>query len=509
MPSDSGATTSFWMEIAQLEYPPLTEDITVDACVIGAGIAGLSTAYHLARAGQKVLVVDDGAIGGGETGRTTAHLTNAFDDRYAVVESRHGESISKIVAESHTAAIDRIEAIARDENIECHFRRVDGYLFASSDSNLDDLSKELEALHRAGLTDVHRVDAPPGTKQPLGPALLFPRQGQIHPLLYLKGLADAIIRLGGRIHCGSHVIDVEDGVPTRVKTEGGHIVSAKATVVATNTPINNRFFIHTKQAAYRTFVVGLRVAKGSVPWNQWWDMLDPYHYVRVAGPFDAGHDLLIVGGEDHKTGQADDADVRFDRLTTWAAERFPVIGAPVYKWSGQCMQPVDGLAFIGRNPGDNHVFIATGDSGNGMTHGTIAGMLLSDLILGHENPWAEAYHPSRKSLSAIGEFLKENANVVAQFADWVTPGEVTTVSEIKPDEGAIVRHGFQKIAVYRNQDGATCAFDATCPHLGCIVEWNNTEKTWDCPCHGSRFDLRGKVVNGPAISDLTAAEVPN
>lgn len=508
MPSDSGATTSFWMEIDPVEYPPLIEDVTVDVCVIGAGIAGLSTAYHLTCAGQKVLVVDDGAIGGGETGRTTAHLTNAFDDRYAVVESRHGESISKIVAESHTAAIDRIEAIVRDENIECEFRRVDGYLFASTDSDIDELSQELEAAHRAGLTDVRRVDAPPGTKAPLGPALHYPRQGQMHPLLYLKGLADAIISLGGRIHCGTHVVDVEDGVPTRVKTEGGHTVSATATVVATNTPINNRFFIHTKQAAYRTFVVGLRVAKGSVPFNQWWDMLDPYHYVRVAGALDDSHDLLIVGGEDHKTGQADDADVRFHRLAMWAAERFPVLGDPVYQWSGQCMQPVDGLAFIGRNPGDNHVFIVTGDSGNGMTHGTIAGMLLSDLILGRENSWAEAYHPSRKSLHAIGEFLKENANVVAQFVDWVTPGEATTVSEIRPDEGAIVRNGFHKIAVYRDRDGATCAFDATCPHLGCIVEWNNTEKTWDCPCHGSRFDSQGKVVNGPAISDLTAAEVP-
>lgn len=508
MPSDSGATTSFWMEIDAPNYPPLIEDITVDVCVIGAGIAGLSTAYHLARAGQKVLVVDDGAIGGGETGRTTAHLTNAFDDRYAVVETRHGESVSKIVAESHTAAIDRIEAIVRDENIECDFRRVDGYLFASSDNNLDELSEELEAVHRAGLTDVRRVDAPPGTKEPLGPALLYPRQGQIHPLLYLTGLANAIVRLGGRIHCGTHVIDVEDGTPTLVKTESGHTVSATATVVATNTPINNRFFIHTKQAAYRTFVIGLRVSKGSVPFNQWWDMLDPYHYVRVASGVDDNHDLLIVGGEDHKTGQADDADVRFHRLAVWATERFPVVGAPVYRWSGQCMQPVDGLAFIGRNPGDNHVFIVTGDSGNGMTHGTIAGMLLSDLILGRENPWAEAYHPSRKSLHAIGDFLKENANVVAQYADWVTPGEATSVSEIKRDEGAIVRHGFHKLAVYRDRDGATCAFDATCPHLGCIVEWNNTEKTWDCPCHGSRFDLQGKVVNGPAISDLAAAEVP-
>ena len=217
--------------------------------------------------------------------------------------------------------------------------------------------------------------------------------------------------------------------------------------------------------------------------------------------------LLIVGGEDHKTGQADDADTRFASLVAWAEDRFPVLGAPVYRWSGQCMQPVDGLAFIGRNPGDNHVFIVTGDSGNGMTHGTIAGMLLCDLVLGLENAWAEAYHPSRKSLHALGEFAKENVNAIAQYADWVTPGKATRVSEIEPDEGAVVRHGFHKLAVYRDRDGATCAFDATCPHLGCIVEWNSTEKTWDCPCHGSRFNAQGKVVNGPAINGLTSAQV--
>jgi glycine/D-amino acid oxidase-like deaminating enzyme/nitrite reductase/ring-hydroxylating ferredoxin subunit len=508
MPSDSGASTSYWMEVPMPAFAPLAADARADVCVVGAGIAGLSAAYELAREGRSVVVVDDGSIGSGETGRTTSHLSNAFDDRYHHVERQHGGEVSGLVAQSHTAAIDRIESIVREEHIECEFRRVDGYLFAPDDAPQDELVKELDAAHRAGLADVHRVDAPPGTTIPLGPALLFPRQGQIHPLAYLKGLANAVVARGGRIHGGTRVVDIDDGHPTRVKTAGGCTISAGSTVVATNTPINNRFVIHTKQAPYRTFVVGLRVAKGSVPWVQYWDTLDPYHYVRVAGQLDAQHDLLIVGGEDHKTGQHDDADKRFERLVAWAARRFPVLGEAVYRWSGQVMEPIDSLAFIGRNPGDNHVYIVSGDSGNGMTHGTIAGMLLTDLILGRDNPWRMAYDPSRKSVSAAGEFAKENANVAVQYADWLKPGDGRKVDEIAPGEGAVIRHHFKKIAVYRDPQGKVSAFDATCPHLGCVVDWNSTEKTWDCPCHGSRFDRSGQVVNGPARSGLTAAEPP-
>jgi glycine/D-amino acid oxidase-like deaminating enzyme/nitrite reductase/ring-hydroxylating ferredoxin subunit len=509
MASDSGATSSFWMEVSVPEYAALAENCSADVCIVGAGIAGLSSAYHLLQEGRQVVVLDDGPVGSGETGRTTAHLSNAFDDRYHHVESQHGEEISRLVAQSHTAAIDRIEAIVRHEGIDCDFRRVHGYLFAPPDASQDELEKELHAAHRAGLTDVTRVDAPPGPAQPLGPALLFPRQGQIHPLAYLRGLAQRIVSLGGRIHCGTHVVEVEDGQPTHVKTQDGYVVSAAATVVATNTPINNRFIIHTKQAAYRTFVVGLRVAKDSMPWAQWWDTLDPYHYVRIAGHLDDAHDLLIVGGEDHKTGQKDDAEVRFERLAAWARARFPVIDRPLYRWSGQVMEPVDGLAFIGRNPGDHHVFIVTGDSGNGMTHGTIAGMLLSDLMVGRENPWARAYDPSRKSLKAVGEFAKENVNVALQYKDWFTSGSAGKVGAIAPGEGAVVRHHLHKVAVYRDTQGAVRAFDATCPHLGCIVDWNSTEKSWDCPCHGSRFDTQGRVINGPATAGLSATELPS
>jgi Rieske Fe-S protein len=265
--------------------------------------------------------------------------------------------------------------------------------------------------------------------------------------------------------------------------------------------------IHTKQAAYRTFVIGATVPAGSVSKGLYWDTPNPYHYVRLSRSASVTSDVLIVGGEDHKTGQADDAEARYLKLEKWARARFPMMTDVVYRWSGQVMQPVDGLAFIGRNPMDKaNVYIATGDSGNGMTHGTIAGILLTDLIQGRENAWSTLYEPSRKTLGALNTFAKETLNMAAQYADWVTSGDVKEDRLVPPGSGAIVRRGLQKIAVYCDEAGKLHERSGVCPHLGGIVAWNHSEKTWDCPCHGSRFDKSGKVVNGPAIANLSPAE---
>jgi Rieske Fe-S protein len=235
--------------------------------------------------------------------------------------------------------------------------------------------------------------------------------------------------------------------------------------------------------------------------------MDPYHYVRVQEiDGDAANAILIAGGEDHKTGQANDPAQRYAAVERWTRERFPAAREVAFHWSGQTMEPVDCLAYIGRNPKDApNVFIATGDSGMGLTHGTIAGMLLTDLIAGRSNPWEKLYDPARITLKATPTYLKENLNVAKKYSDWLTPGEVKEVSEIAPDTGALMRRGATKLAVYRDREGELHACSAVCPHLGCIVTWNGTERTWDCPCHGSRFTPRGQVVNGPANTDLPAA----
>jgi glycine/D-amino acid oxidase-like deaminating enzyme/nitrite reductase/ring-hydroxylating ferredoxin subunit len=497
-------TRTPWMDVTAPSYASLGGSTAADVCVIGAGIAGMTTAYSLVREGKSVVVLDDGPVGGGMTQRTTAHLANAIDDRYVRIERLHGRDGARLAADSHTAAIDRIESIVSEERIACDFERLDGYLVAARGTPADFLDRELAAAHRAGLGDVAAAARAPVGAFETGRCLRFPRQGQLHPGKYLAGLARALERHGGRIFCGTHAESV-DGAAARVTTTAGHTVTAGAIVVATNTPVNDIVTIHTKQAPYSTYVIAARVPRGSVAKALYWDTADPYHYVRLHD--DGGDELLIVGGEDHKSGQANDGRERFARLEQWMRERFPMAGTVELRWSGQVMEPIDGVAFIGRNPGDaNNVYVATGDSGMGMTHGTIAGMLLADLIVGRTSPWAQLYDPARKMVRAPIEYAKENLNVAAQyFEDYLGGGDVDSVDELAPGEGAVLRRGLAKIAAYRDYDGLLHERSAACPHLGCIVTFDSVEKTWDCPCHGSRFDPYGRVIVGPANRNLASA----
>ena len=505
MDRGSGKSQSVWMTGVELPgFEPLGRELDVDVCVIGAGIAGLSVAYGLAKEGRSVVVLEDGAsIGSGETARTTAHLSNAFDDRYFRVARLHGDEGARLAAQSHSAAIDGIERIARAEDIACEFERLDGYLFQPPDESSDLLEHEIKACHEAGLTEVSWVERAPIMDFDTGRCLRFPGQAQFHPMRYLSGLAQAIVRHGGQVFTGTHATTIEGGrkgASGRVETKNGHVVTARDLVVATNTPVQDWITMHTKQYPYRTYVIAAPVPRGTVKRALFWDTADPYHYVRLESVGD--EDFLIVGGEDHKTGQEHEAVDRHDKLEAWARARFPMLGAVRFAWSGQVMEPMDGLAYIGRNPGDESVWIVTGDSGNGMTHGAIAGILLPDLILGRENPWTRLYDPSRISLRASLEFGRENLNMAAQYASWLTGGDVSDEAAIAPGSGAVMRDGLKKVAVHRDAQGRVHRLTAVCPHLGAIVTWNAEEATWDCPAHGSRFDARGKVVNGPANSDL-------
>lgn len=509
MENKGGHTTSLWMATADVpEEPAFTASVEADVCIIGAGIAGLSTAYCLSREGKTVIVLDDGCIGSGMTQRTTAHLSNAIEDGYAEIERLHGEQGARLAADSHTAAIDRIEKIVEEEHIDCDFERLDGYLFSAPGQD-EGLDGELQATLRAGLKGVEKLRHPPASRLASGACLRFPRQAQFHPLRYLMGLTRAIKRRSGRLFTGTHVSNVEEGNRVRVETDQGAVITAGAVVVATNSPVVDRVTIHTKQAPYTTYVIGATVPSAAVKKALYWDMEDPYHYVRLqAVAFPGGaQEILVVGGEDHKTGQAADGEARYARLEQWARERFPMMQRIEYRWSGQVMEPVDGLAFIGRDPGSAaNVYIATGDSGMGMTHGTIAGILLTDLIMERKSPWAALYDPARKSLSGADTYAQENLNVAAQYTDWVTGGDVGSTEQIAKSSGAVVRRGLKKVAVYRDMDGLLHERSAVCTHLGCIVAWNPTEHTWDCPCHGSRFDKLGQVINGPANRDLPRVE---
>ena len=410
----SGFTDSSWFSALEgpLRFNKLTENLSTDVVVVGGGIAGMTTAYLLSQAGKRVALLDDGYIASGETGRTTAHITHALDDRYYNLEKRHGREGTRLAAESHTAAINLIETVVNTEGINCDFERLDGYLFLDPTDDRESLDKELVAIHNAGIHDAKLMEQMTVLHRDIGPCICFPNQAQFQPLLYLAGLARVITsKYKVNIFTETHAEEIksEEGKGV-VKTSDGFKITASYIVLATNAPIVDKTSkIYDKQQPYRTYAIAVNIPRNSIPKGLYWDTgnqkskesVKPYHYVRTQKcQDDDNYDLLIVGGEDHKTGSIKDEkrfEKRFERLDNWARNRFPVKGPLVYSWSGQVMEPVDGLAFIGINPGhDKNVFIATGDSGNGITHGTIAGMILSDQILGKKNPWTGLYEPSRK-----------------------------------------------------------------------------------------------------------------
>jgi Rieske Fe-S protein len=297
-------------------------------------------------------------------------------------------------------------------------------------------------------------------------------------------------------------MDVEErDTDVRVKLEGGISVTASHAVFATNSPINDRVAIHSKMAPYRTYAIAFTIPRGTLPDALYWDMADPYHYIRLQ-PGPGTVDYLIVGGQDHKSGEADDGAIRFEALIAWISELVPKIGREVARWSGQVMDTIDYCGFIGRNPGNKRIFIATGDSGQGMTHGALAGILVTDLILDGASEWTEVYEPSRMPLSGTSNFIKENVTAIKNFAEYLMPGELASADELQPGEGGIIRSGMKKIAVSRDMNGELTACSAVCTHLGCHVHWNSTEQCWDCPCHGSQFAPGGDVLAGPAIGPL-------
>ncbi len=508
----SGSNHSFWTDSSEpIKFNQLHQNLNCDVIVVGGGIAGLTIGYELLENNYSVIVIEDGYIGSGESGRTTAHLTYVLDERYFSLIESYGIEKVKLIAESHIDAIAKIESIVKKENINCDFLRLNGYLFLHPSDTSDSLNKEFKAAVELGLP-VSIENNTPGLKDKSKQCLNFRNQAQFHPLKYLNGLSEAIIRKGGQIFTGTHAKEITSKV---IITDNGRTVTGNNIVIATNSPVNNKLVMHLKQYAYRSYVISVLVPKDSILMSIWWDTGDnekrgyrpPYHFARLQS-YSETHDVLICGGEDHSTGQASAEGIpeedRYSYLEKWCKEHFETSDV-INRWSGQILYSMDGLAYIGRNPNDaDNIFITTGDSGNGMTYANIASELIADLINGKENKYETIYSPKRFDILKSGTvFFKE---VIGGFFSYLQNKDISDnigeTLELKQTEGRVFKYEGSKFAVYKDENNKLHILNPKCSHLGCIINWNNDEKSWDCPCHGSRFNVFGEVINGPANEPL-------
>lgn len=497
---------SVWMDVEVApDAKPLAADAKAEVAVVGSGIAGLSIAYELAQRGLSVIVLDRGRIAGGMTSRTTAHLAPICDDSLASLLSMRELDEARGFQASQSAAVDRIAQIVDRHGIECEFRRLDGILFLDPGSEKSVLDDEVAAAGKLGVEVTRRTGLPLQTLE-AALHLRYPGQATFHPLKYLQGLCEAIAEQGAALHPHSPVEDItEDDDGVRLTIAGGHTVLANHVVVATNSPVHARFAYHTKQAPYRTYAMAFQIERGQLADALYWDTADPYHYVRLTAGAD-DKDLLIVGGEDHKTGEADDAPKRFGALEAWIRTLLPELGLETHRWSGQVMDTLDYAAYIGLDPDSKRTYVATGDSGQGITHGVVASLVIPAMIAGEGSDYAAVYRPGRTPARAASTFLSENATAVTNMAEYAMPGDIASVDELGPGEGGILRDGLNKIAAYRDENGMVQLRSAACTHLGCHLKWNSFERCWDCPCHGSQFAPDGSVLNGPAISALSPVD---
>lgn len=483
-----------WHKLRLPPFPALKQNRYCDVCVIGAGITGLSVAYELLKNGKKVIVLDKGSRISGESALSTGHVTYAIDDGLSHLENLIGIDKTRDAVDSHRFALTHIEDIIKSEHINCEFKKVPGFLMESKQGK-EYLDKELRTIRKLDIPAkmdfiYDRI------------AIKFNSQAEINPLKYVVGLQKKILEMGGAIYGDALVIETEklENDEINVITEKEWVVNCKDVVFATNSPTHHTVVVHTKEAAYRSYVIGIKIKKNSFKPMLLWDTENPYHYVRSHPQDD--HDVLIVGGEDHRVGQDPNDHDHYEALEAWAKKTLDIEGEVIYKWSGQIIETVDGLAYIGKTPNENHIYEASGDSGHGLTHGAIAGVLISDLILGRDNPWKEIYDPGRVSIKGVGTYIKENIQGAIQNIDWIKPPDLRSPEDLKKDEGAVIQEGLEKVACYKDKEGKVHKCSAVCPHLGALVGWNNTEKTWDCPFHGSRFTPEGEVINGPAHTSL-------
>jgi glycine/D-amino acid oxidase-like deaminating enzyme/nitrite reductase/ring-hydroxylating ferredoxin subunit len=496
-----GATTSLWQHNIQ-PYVSKTLHLpnqAFDVIIAGGGVTGITTGLQLQKAGKKCLIAEAQSLCFGTTGGTTAHLNTFFDTYYDRIKKDFGEDAIQLVASATGKALDLYKSNIEEYAIDCGYQQKDGYLYSQNEKQTEQLDKIFEASKLAGV-DVSYTDRIPVPVE-FEKAIVYHEQAQIHPARYVYALAKAFEEAGGVIlqNCSIENVVETEGMVTVQTNLGG--AQASYLIYATHIPPGVNL-LHFRCAPYRSYAMAVKLKSENYPDGLAYDMYDPYHYYRTQ-EID-GEKYFIVGGEDHKTGHEENTEACFNKLEAHVSKYFEA-DKIAFKWSSQYFEPSDGLAYIGLLPGSSgNILVATGYGGNGMTYSHIAAPLLTDLITKKENAYAALFNPNRvKPVAGFSNFVKENADVVALFIEKrISTEKLKELAGMAPGEGRIVKYEGEKLAIYKDEAGQLHAVNPVCTHVKCIVQWNGAEKSWDCPCHGARYSVDGKVMTGPAQKDL-------
>jgi glycine/D-amino acid oxidase-like deaminating enzyme/nitrite reductase/ring-hydroxylating ferredoxin subunit len=501
-----GANKSLWQDKLP-DYKPgnfEVKDIIYDVVIVGGGVTGITTAYELQKRGLQCLIAEAHSLCFGTSGGTTAHLNTFFDKTYAEVVSDFGKKESELLA---TAARDAIELYKNNIGylmIDCEFSEHDGFVFAQNEKQQDELEKMYSSSLEAGVEVKFAGKIP--VNIPFVKALSFPGQAQIHPVKYVYGLASAFEEKGGRILENCFITAVDQGEINTLHYNG-RALQAKHVVYATHTPPGVNL-LHMRCAPYRSYVMAIELEDGNYPDGPAYDMEDPYHYYRTQET--NGKKYLIAGGEDHKTGHEENTEQPFDKLENYLRGVFKIKEIK-FKWSSQYFEPVDGLPYIGQLPGaGENILVATGFGGNGMIYSHVAAKVLTEIITKSPDAYDGLFKPSRiKPFAGFSSFVKENADVAATLIKGVFSSDhLRDLEKMADDSGRVVKMDHESMALYKDDSGSVFALHPVCTHLKCVVTWNQTEKSWDCPCHGARYATDGTVLTGPSTRHLNKIEIP-
>ncbi|MEM7768967.1 MAG: FAD-dependent oxidoreductase [Cyanobacteria bacterium P01_A01_bin.37] len=503
----SGEHRSFWVaSTLPSSYPSLEQDVSVDVAIVGGGLVGITAAKLLKQAGKTVAVIEADRIASGVSGHTTAKLTALHQLIYADLVEEVGTDKAQVYADSNQAAIEKVSALVQAENIDCDFSRQDAYTFARTQDNVGKIEAEVKAASKLGLP----VDYVSGVDLPfeIAGAIKLPNQAQFHPRKYILHLAGTLAGEGSHVFEQTRVITVNGENPCRVMTEHGGTVIAQDVIIATNLPILDQGLFFAKSYPKRSYLIGAYIDPTKAPTGMFIGIGQTYRSIRTT-PTDDGRVLLLMGGEGHKVGDADDTNERYQRLVNDLKTDFGV-DAVDYRWSSQDMVSFDKLPYIGRlTPMSNHTYVATGFSHWGMSKSILSAMILSDLILGKSNPWADTYDAIRPTPFVSQTSIKQNLDVGSRWVGDRFKGLFESEEDIQSGDGKLITISGEKVAAYRDDTGNLHKVSPVCPHLGCIVDWNAAEKSWDCPCHGSRFSYGGDILQGPAVKCLASKSEVN